>query len=127
MPQKNPVAFKLTNHLANAINEVGRPNSVYQLVDSLRDISSALNKWEEHIRWNAQTIHQAYHLELAENWETCPRNTCNSAQQALGIEKETHETTLEKRLLKEGFPPDVVAAIVESGTTGDAGPELSTE
>ena len=83
----NTVAPRLTNELANAINENGRSGSPFSLFDCQNKIGTALHTMETHIRWSAQTIHQAYHLDLAETWQTCPRNTCDSAARSLGLKE----------------------------------------
>ena len=120
----NTIAPKLQNDLANAINDKEKVGSSFAIYDAQRDINKFLSAWETHIRWTAQTIHQAYHLRVAESWLECPRNTCDSARQVLEIKEYTHEEILEKRLLDDGFDPEVVKQIV---STGDAGTELSTE
>ena len=37
----------------------------------------------ETVRWMAQTIHQAYHSDHPGTFETCGKNTCDAATQAL--------------------------------------------
>lgn len=32
----------------------------------------------EHMRWMAQTIHQAYHQDQGRVWQLCPRDVCKS-------------------------------------------------
>lgn len=34
----------------------------------------------QHIKWMAQTVHQAYHLEEGDSYRTCTRDICASTQ-----------------------------------------------
>ena len=43
------------------------------------DTPPLIAKLVDHIKWTAQTVHQAHHLEQTGTWETCPRATCNAA------------------------------------------------
>ncbi len=46
-------------------------------------ILDALSIAWEHIGWQAQNIHQAYHQEETGTWETCHRGVCSSNRYAL--------------------------------------------
>lgn len=39
--------------------------------------------YEEHIAWTAQTVHQAYHQDIDEPWERCPRDVCASTMHVM--------------------------------------------
>lgn len=42
----------------------------------------AVEKAQEHIRWTAQTVHQAHHHDNGQDamlWADCPKNSCKSA------------------------------------------------
>lgn len=42
-----------------------------------RDLRDAMRQW-------AQMIHQGYHYEHGETWETCPKIICRNAREILG-------------------------------------------
>ncbi len=49
----------------------------------IEELKKALSIAWEHIGWQAQNIHQAYHQEETGTWETCQRGVCPSNRYAL--------------------------------------------
>lgn len=84
--QANGIAPKLINEWANVVKE---GMDEFEIAESgiLKRTGEALSQMESHIRWSAQTTHQAYHDDQPGYWWECPKSTCDSARQALGIDK----------------------------------------
>lgn len=82
-------------------------------VGLVKDTMARMREMENHIRWAAQTIHQAHHMDHSATWQDCPKNTCDSARQALHIEitPEDEAEAMAKRLLESGMDPEVVEQI----------------
>lgn len=80
------VSVKLANEWANTLRH---GPTYFELVESgmVQKTMETMTRMESHIRWSAQTTHQAYHDDQPGTWTTCPKSTCDSAQQTLGIER----------------------------------------
>lgn len=51
--------------------------------EGLRQAQGESDQAADHLRWMAQTVHQAYHTDQAKNWRDCPVNICASTRNVL--------------------------------------------
>lgn len=54
---------------------------------------------ETMLKWIAQTVHQAYHTDQLNTWETCPRGICGSVR--VWLQEHSFELSLARRLMEE--------------------------
>lgn len=70
---------------------------------------------QELVRWMANTVHQAHHLDpasMAVSWRECMRGFCSSARYSLGAASASARYNLGRAVLREGTPDGQAMATV---------------